>query len=33
MAEAVSFVFDETKAKTPELMFAFYWFFANNDRQ
>jgi len=27
VAEAKSFVFDESKAKTPGLMFAFYWFF------
>jgi len=25
--EAKSFIFDESKAKTPGLMFAFYWFF------
>jgi UDP-sugar diphosphatase len=27
LAEADAFVFDENKAKTPGLMFAFYWFF------
>ncbi len=27
LREAKPFVFDETKAKTPGLMFAFYWFF------
>lgn len=26
LAEAKTFVFDESKAKTPGLMFAFYWF-------
>lgn len=28
LTEANTFVFDENKAKTPGLMFAFYWFFA-----
>ncbi len=28
--EARRFVFDESKAKTPGLMFAFYWFFENS---
>jgi len=27
VSEAKKFVFDESKAKTPGLMFAFYWFF------
>ena len=27
LQDAKSFIFDETKAKTPGLMFAFYWFF------
>jgi len=27
LTEANAFVFDESKAKTPGLMFAFYWFF------
>jgi len=27
--EARTFIFDESKAKTPGLMFAFYWFFEN----
>lgn len=27
VSEAKAFIFDESKAKTPELMFAFYWFF------
>jgi UDP-sugar diphosphatase len=26
------FIFDESKAKTPGLMFAFYWFFKNKDK-
>ncbi len=26
------FIFDETKAKTPGLMFSFYWFFRNKDK-
>lgn len=29
--EAKEFVFDETKPKTPGLMFAFYWFFQNKN--
>lgn len=29
LTEANAFVFDESKAKTPGLMFAFYWFFEN----
>jgi UDP-sugar diphosphatase len=28
---AKKFIFDETKAKTPGIMFAFYWFFDNFD--
>jgi len=28
---AKEFIFDETKAKTPGIMFAFYWFFDNFD--
>ncbi|MBD3841682.1 MAG: NUDIX hydrolase [Campylobacterales bacterium] len=28
--KAKEFVYDESKAKTPGLMFAFYWFFENN---
>jgi UDP-sugar diphosphatase len=27
VAQAKTFIYDETKAKTPGLMFAFYWFF------
>lgn len=27
LSEAKAFIYDETKAKTPGLMFAFYWFF------
>jgi len=27
LAKAKEFIYDETKAKTPGLMFAFYWFF------
>lgn len=27
LSDAKAFIFDETKAKTPGLMFAFYWFF------
>ncbi len=27
LAEAHTFIYDESKAKTPGLMFAFYWFF------
>ena len=27
VSEAKTFIFDESKAKTPGLMFAFYWFF------
>ncbi|MEA3554118.1 MAG: NUDIX hydrolase [Campylobacterota bacterium] len=30
ISEARKFIFDESKAKTPGLMFAFYWFFQNN---
>lgn len=30
LTEANTFVFDENRAKTPGLMFAFYWFFTNN---
>ena len=26
------FIFDESKAKTPGLMFSFYWFFKNMDK-
>ena len=26
------FIFDESKAKTPGLMFSFYWFFKNRDK-
>ncbi len=26
------FIFDESKAKTPGLMFSFYWFFKNSDK-
>ncbi len=26
------FIFDESKAKTPGLMFSFYWFFKNKDK-
>jgi len=29
VADAKKFIFDETKAKTPGIMFAFYWFFDN----
>ena len=29
LTEANAFVFDENKAKTPGLMFAFYWFFSH----
>lgn len=29
--EAKEFVFDESKAKTPGLMFSFYWFFDNQN--
>lgn len=29
LESAKEFVYDETKAKTPGLMFAFYWFFEN----
>jgi len=29
LTEANAFVFDENRAKTPGLMFAFYWFFAS----
>lgn len=29
LKDAKEFVFDETKAKTPGLMFSFYWFFEN----
>ncbi len=28
LTEAKTFIFDESKAKTPGLMFAFYWYFA-----
>lgn len=30
LQEAKAFIYDETKAKTPGLMFAFYWFFEKN---
>jgi UDP-sugar diphosphatase len=30
VSEAKSFIFDESRAKTPGLMFAFYWFFDKN---
>ena len=30
--EAEEFIFDESKAKTPGLMFSFYWFFKNMDK-
>ena len=30
--EAEEFIFDESKAKTPGLMFSFYWFFKNIDK-
>lgn len=30
LSKAKEFVFDETKPKTPGLMFAFYWFFEQN---
>lgn len=30
--EADEFIFDELKAKTPGLMFGFYWFFKNRDK-
>jgi UDP-sugar diphosphatase len=29
ISQAKAFIFDEAKAKTPGLMFAFYWFFEN----
>jgi len=29
LSEAKTFIFDTSKAKTPGLMFAFYWFFEN----
>ncbi len=32
LAEARSFMLDETKAKTPGLMFAFMWFFSRYDK-
>lgn len=31
LKQAKAFVFDETKAKTPGLMFSFYWFFERNE--
>ncbi|MEA3373290.1 MAG: NUDIX hydrolase [Campylobacterota bacterium] len=31
LSEARSFVYDESKAKTPGLMFAFYWFFEQHE--
>jgi UDP-sugar diphosphatase len=31
--EAKTFIFDETKAKTPGLMFSFMWFFDNKDKK
>ncbi|MGM0623012.1 MAG: NUDIX domain-containing protein [Campylobacterota bacterium] len=33
LAQAKEFVYDETKAKTPGLMFAFYWFFEQAERR
>ena len=30
LEDAKSFIYDEKKAKTPGLMFAFYWFFENH---
>lgn len=30
--KAEDFIFDETKAKTPGLMFSFFWFFKNRDK-
>ena len=32
LEEAKDFIYDESKAKTPGLMFAFYWFFENSDK-
>ncbi len=31
--KAKEFIYDETKAKTPGLMFAFYWFFENYKKE
>ena len=33
LSEAKSFIFDTSKAKTPGLMFAFYWFFETFDKE
>ena len=32
LEQSDEFIFDESKAKTPGLMFAFYWFFRNRDK-
>ncbi len=32
LEEARGFIYDESKAKTPGLMFAFYWFFENYNK-
>ena len=33
LKESKEFIFDETKAKTPGLMFAFYWFFEKSQKE
>lgn len=33
LSQAKSFIFDTSKAKTPGLMFAFYWFFETFDKE